>query len=161
MTSYWQTNLVPSLSSGRVLDSFANKRSFNWEDEKRVVTCCLRLSCEENPVKIFAAGFIEVMIPSRSIVTKPFPIYWTIFRLRALNRNIVQYMGNGLVTIDREGIITSINPAAKILTGFSSQESLKQHVTTLFSSSQLNDLLLANESSTLPELREGTRFVCQ
>jgi two-component system, NtrC family, sensor histidine kinase PilS len=69
----------------------------------------------------------------------------------ALNRNIVQYMGNGLVTIDREGIITSINPAAEILTGFSSQEILKQHVTTLFSSSQLNDLLLENESSTLPE----------
>jgi two-component system sensor histidine kinase PilS (NtrC family) len=70
---------------------------------------------------------------------------------RALNRNIVQYMGNGLVTIDREGIITSVNPAAEILTGFSSQESLKKHVETLFSSNQLNKLLLRNEPITHPE----------
>ncbi len=77
---------------------------------------------------------------------------------RALNRNIVQYMGNGLVTIDREGIITSINPAAETLTGFSSQESLKQHVKTLFSSNQLNKLLLRNEPITLPEQIE-VKFV--
>ena len=77
-------------------------------------------------------------------------------------------MGNGLVTIDREGIITSINPAAEILTGFSSQESLKQHVKTHFSPTQLNKLLLKNESITHPEQievkfmrRDGKKIFCE
>ncbi len=70
---------------------------------------------------------------------------------RAFNRNIVQYMGNGLVTIDREGVITSINPAAEALTGFYAEESLKQNIKSLIPSLQLNKLLLENESSTLPD----------
>ncbi len=74
---------------------------------------------------------------------------------RAFNRNIVQYMGNGLITVDREGIITSINPAAETLTGFSHQESLKQPVKNLVPLSQINELFLQDLSITLPEQIEG------
>ncbi|MBC8283807.1 MAG: PAS domain S-box protein [Nitrospinae bacterium] len=70
---------------------------------------------------------------------------------RAFNRNIVQYMGNGLVTIDHEGIITSINPAAEILTGFSSEQSLKKNIKTLIPSIQLDEILLESNATTLPD----------
>ena len=70
---------------------------------------------------------------------------------RAFNRNIVQYMGNGLVTIDREGIITSINPAAESLTGFSARESLNQNIKTLIPSLQLEKFLRDSKPDPLPE----------
>lgn len=78
---------------------------------------------------------------------------------RAFNRNIVQYMGNGLVTIDRDGKITSINPAAETLTGFSSEESLNKNIKTLLPSLQLKKLLLERKSNTPPDQieREFTR----
>ena len=79
---------------------------------------------------------------------------------RAFNRNIVQYMGNGLVTIDREGIITSINPAAESLTGFSARESLNQNIKTLIPSLQLEKFLRDSKPDPLPEQieRDFTRI---
>ncbi|MEK9627881.1 MAG: ATP-binding protein [Nitrospinota bacterium] len=70
---------------------------------------------------------------------------------RAFNRNIVQYMGNGLVTIDREGIITSINPAAESLTGFTSQESLNKNINSLIPSLQLDQFFQETRTDDFPD----------
>ena len=50
---------------------------------------------------------------------------------RAFNRNIVQNMGNGLITTNPGGMITLINPAARALIGYSTEESLEKSVERL------------------------------
>jgi two-component system sensor histidine kinase PilS (NtrC family) len=114
-----------------------------------------------NIVAFYTVAYLSSFLSHRLRIIKD-ELEKTSFNLeeqRAFNRNIVQYMGNGLVTIDREGIITSINPAGEKLIGFSSQESLKQNIKTLIPSIQLNELLTESKSSALPEQieREFTR----
>lgn len=74
---------------------------------------------------------------------------------RAFNRNIVQNMGNGLITINPEGKITSINPAAITLTGYSVEESLDYPIGQLIPLVELKDLLSGEGSVDLPKQIEG------
>ncbi len=74
---------------------------------------------------------------------------------RAFNRNIIQNMGNGLVTTNLEGHITSINPAARFLTGYSIEESLDKPIDQLIPLVELKHLFLENKTSALPKQIEG------
>ncbi|MBT5027562.1 MAG: PAS domain S-box protein [Nitrospinaceae bacterium] len=74
---------------------------------------------------------------------------------RAFNRNIVQNMGSGLITTNLYGIITSINPAARFLIGYSIGESLEKPVDQLIPLAELNALFLDNKKPNLPKQIEG------
>jgi two-component system sensor histidine kinase PilS (NtrC family) len=74
---------------------------------------------------------------------------------RAFNRNIVQNMGNGLITTSPEGRITSINPAARVLTGYSVEESLENPIEQLIPLVELKNLFCGNEPPDLPKQIEG------
>ena len=74
---------------------------------------------------------------------------------RAFNRNIVQNMGNGLITTSPEGRITSINPAARVLTGYSVEESLENPIEQLIPLVELKNLFCGNEPPNLPKQIEG------
>lgn len=74
---------------------------------------------------------------------------------RAFNRNIVQNMGNGLITTSPEGRITSINPAARVLTGYSSEESLENPIEQLIPLVELKNLFCGNTPPDLPKQIEG------
>lgn len=74
---------------------------------------------------------------------------------RAFNRDIVQNMGNGLITTNPGGRITSINPAARILTGYSIEESLKNPVGQLIPLAELRNLFSESKNLDLPKQIEG------
>jgi two-component system, NtrC family, sensor histidine kinase PilS len=74
---------------------------------------------------------------------------------RAFNRNIVQNMGNGLITINPEGKITSINPAAIALTGYSIEESLENPIGQLIPLVELKNLFSGDNTLDLPKQIEG------
>ncbi len=74
---------------------------------------------------------------------------------RAFNRNIVQNMGNGLITIDPEGTITSSNPAARALTGYSIEESLRNPIEDLIPLTELKNLFCGDKILDLPKQIEG------
>jgi len=74
---------------------------------------------------------------------------------RAFNRNIVQSMGNGLITIDPGGVITSINPAARILTGYSIEESLEKPIENLVPLAKLKNLFSEDKTLILSKQIEG------
>ncbi len=74
---------------------------------------------------------------------------------RAFNRNIVQNMGNGLITINPEGKITSINPAAIALTGYSIEESLENPIGRLIPLVELKNLFSGVRILDLPKQIEG------
>lgn len=74
---------------------------------------------------------------------------------RAFNRNIVQNMGNGLITINPEGKITSINPAAIALTGYSIKESLENPIGRIIPLVGLKSQLSGDNILDLPKQIEG------
>ena len=74
---------------------------------------------------------------------------------RAFNRNIVQNMGNGLITINPEGKIISINPAAIALTGYSIEESLENPIGQLIPLVELKNLFSGDNIFDLPKQIEG------
>ena len=74
---------------------------------------------------------------------------------RAFNRNIVQSMGNGLITIDPGGVVTSINPAARILTGYSIEESLEKPIENLIPLAKLKNLFSEDQTLILSKQIEG------
>jgi two-component system sensor histidine kinase PilS (NtrC family) len=77
----------------------------------------------------------------------------TLAEQRAFNRNIIQNMGNGLITTNPEGMITLINPAARTLTGYSIEESLEKPIEQLIPLPELKNLFSVDE--TLPKQIEG------
>lgn len=74
---------------------------------------------------------------------------------RAFNRNIVQNMGNGLITINPEGKVTSSNPAALALTGYSISESLENPIGQLIPLVELKNLISGDKILDLPKQIEG------
>ena len=74
---------------------------------------------------------------------------------KAFNRNIVQSMGNGLITINPDGKITSSNPAAIALTGYSIEESLEIPIGQLIPLVELKNLLSGDKIRDLPNQIEG------
>jgi two-component system, NtrC family, sensor histidine kinase PilS len=74
---------------------------------------------------------------------------------RAFNRNIVQNMGNGLITINPEGKIISINPAAIALIGYSIEESLENPIGRLIPLVELKNLFSEDKILELPKQIEG------
>ena len=74
---------------------------------------------------------------------------------RAFNRNIVQNMGNGLITTNPGGMITLINPAARALIGYSTEESLEKSVERLIPLAELKNLFSEDKKLILPKQIEG------
>ena len=74
---------------------------------------------------------------------------------RAFNRNILQNMGNGLITINPEGKITSSNPAALALAGYSIEESLENPIGQLIPLVELKNLISGDKILDLPKQIEG------
>ena len=70
---------------------------------------------------------------------------------RAFNRNIVQNMGNGLITTNPGGMITLINPAARTLTGYSIEESLEKPIERLIPLAELKNLFSEDNKRILPK----------
>ena len=79
----------------------------------------------------------------------------TLEEQRAFNRNIVQNMGNRLITINPEGKITSSNPAALALTCYSIEESLENPIGQLIPLVELKNLISRDKILDLPKQIEG------
>ena len=74
---------------------------------------------------------------------------------RAFNRNILQNMGNGLITNNLGGMITLINPAARVLTGYSIEESLEKPVERLVPLAEFKNLFSEDKKLVLPKQIKG------
>ena len=74
---------------------------------------------------------------------------------RAFNRNIVQNMGNGLITTNPGGMITLINPAARTLTGYSIEESLEKPIERLIPLAEFKNLFSEDKKLVLPKQIKG------
>lgn len=75
--------------------------------------------------------------------------------LQVFHKNVLQNMGNGLLTTDFDGLVTSINPAAEIISGVSSAESLNQYCYHLLPIPQLKDFFANRRFMLLPPRIEG------
>ncbi|KMP11701.1 hypothetical protein UR09_01930 [Candidatus Nitromaritima sp. SCGC AAA799-A02] len=76
-------------------------------------------------------------------------------KLQAFHKNVVHNMGNGLITTDMHGRITSVNRAAEEITGYSLEESLDQSINELLSMADLEDLFRDPTSQPFPRQFEG------
>ena len=76
-------------------------------------------------------------------------------KLQALHENVVQNMGNGLITTDLHGRITSVNGAATKITGYTLEESLNQSLEVLLALHDLKNLYREPSSKPLPRQIEG------
>ncbi len=74
---------------------------------------------------------------------------------RAFNRDIIQNMGNGLITTNLEGRVTSINPAARVLTGYSVEASLENPIRRLIPLAELKNLFSKDLTLVFPKQIEG------
>ncbi len=70
--------------------------------------------------------------------------------LQAFHKNVVQNMGNGLITTDGTGRITSMNRAAEGITGFSLNESLGNPCFSILSMPALEKFFIGSQSPGLP-----------
>lgn len=75
--------------------------------------------------------------------------------LQAFNENIIQNMGNGLITTTEEGFITSMNRAAENITGYSQMETIGKSCGLILSFSALNNFFQDSGSETLPFELQG------
>ncbi len=77
-------------------------------------------------------------------------------KLQAFHRNVVQNMGNGLVTTDLNGIITSMNPASERITGVNQTDIVGHSIYSLLPMSPLKTLFDEIPFTALPDYIEGT-----
>ncbi len=75
--------------------------------------------------------------------------------LQAFHENVVQNMGNGLITTNLQGRITSVNRAATKITGYTLEESLNQSLEVLLTLHDLKNLYREPSSKPLPRQIEG------
>lgn len=76
-------------------------------------------------------------------------------KFQEFHKNVVRNMGNGLITTNLEGIITSINTASEKITGYSSEQSVGKYCYELLDISSLRDFILKGEVFSLPLQIEG------
>ncbi len=76
-------------------------------------------------------------------------------KLQAFHENVVQNMGNGLITTDLQGRITSVNRAATEITGYTLEESLNQSLEALLTIHDLKGLFQDPSSKPFPRQIEG------
>ncbi|MCH8207518.1 MAG: PAS domain S-box protein [Nitrospinae bacterium] len=76
-------------------------------------------------------------------------------KLREFHKNVVRNMGNGLITTDLEGNITSVNNASEEITGYESKECLGKCSYELLAISSLRDFFKSGQIYSLPLLIEG------
>jgi len=76
-------------------------------------------------------------------------------KLREFHKNVVRNMGNGLITTDLEGNITSVNNASEKITGYESKECLGKCSYELLAISSLRDFFKSGKIFSLPMLIEG------
>jgi two-component system sensor histidine kinase PilS (NtrC family) len=77
------------------------------------------------------------------------------YELQAFHQNVVQNMGNGLLTADLDGRVTSMNPAAESITGVSLADGLNQYCHHLLPIPQFGDFFVKKRFSFLPQYIEG------
>ncbi|MBI4389653.1 MAG: PAS domain-containing protein, partial [Nitrospinae bacterium] len=75
--------------------------------------------------------------------------------LQVFHRNVVQNMGNGLLTTGLDGKITSMNPAAEEIAGQSIRESLGKPCHLLLPLAGLEKFFAENTEARLPKVIEG------
>ena len=75
--------------------------------------------------------------------------------LQVFHKNVVQSMGNGLLTTDLDGRVTSMNPAAETISGVSFAENQNQFCYQLLPVPQLKDFFLKKSFEFLPQRIEG------
>lgn len=75
--------------------------------------------------------------------------------LRVFHKNVVQSMGNGLLTTDLDGRVTSMNPAAETISGVSFVENQNRFCYQLLPIPQLKDFFLQRSFGLLPQRIEG------
>jgi two-component system sensor histidine kinase PilS (NtrC family) len=76
-------------------------------------------------------------------------------RLQEFHKNVVQNMGNGLITTDPTGLITSVNTASERITGYSSEECLGNLSYEILEISSLKKFFLEGSKFPLPLQIEG------
>lgn len=76
-------------------------------------------------------------------------------KLQAFHKNVVQNMGNGLITTDIQGRVTSVNRAATEITGYSLEESLDHSLDVLLTLHDLENLFRDPASKFFPRQIEG------
>ena len=76
-------------------------------------------------------------------------------RLQEFHKNVVQNMGNGLITTDPSGIITSVNTTSEKITGYSAEECLGSLSYKIFEIPQLKNFFLEGNNLLLPIQIEG------
>ena len=76
-------------------------------------------------------------------------------RLQEFHKNVVQNMGNGLITTDPSGLITSVNTASERITGYSAEECLGSLSYEVLEISSLKKFFLEGGKFPLPLQIEG------
>jgi len=76
-------------------------------------------------------------------------------KLQAFHRNVLQDMGNGLITTDDRGLITSVNKSATEITGFDSDEIINGPCQATLNLPALEKLFVDPGSVVLPLQVEG------
>ncbi|MGV7220493.1 MAG: two-component system sensor histidine kinase NtrB [Nitrospinales bacterium] len=76
-------------------------------------------------------------------------------RLQEFHKNVVQNMGNGLITTDPSGLITSVNTASERITGYSAEECLGKLSYEVLEITSLKKFFLEGHNFNLPVQIEG------
>ncbi|MCH8157443.1 MAG: PAS domain S-box protein [Nitrospinae bacterium] len=76
-------------------------------------------------------------------------------KLQAFLQNVVHNMGNGLITTDMKGRVTSVNRAAEEIMGYSLKESLNNPLDILLSLPDLENLFRELDSQSFPKQIES------
>jgi two-component system sensor histidine kinase PilS (NtrC family) len=82
-----------------------------------------------NIASYYSVAFLSSLLSHRLTIIKEQLAITSIdlMQLQAFHKNVVQNMGNGLITTDLDGKITSMNPAGQEITGYAFAECLHQH----------------------------------
>lgn len=76
-------------------------------------------------------------------------------KLQEFHKNVVRNMGNGLMTTDLEGKITSVNSASEEITGYKSNECLGKSCYEMLAIAALKEFFNRSENYSLPLQMEG------
>lgn len=78
-----------------------------------------------------------------------------LMRLQEFHENVVRNMGNGLITTDQEGSVTSVNTASEAITGHNSDECLGNLCYDIMKIPSLKEFFLSGDNFSLPLHIEG------
>lgn len=110
-----------------------------------------------NVASYFAVAFLSSILSQRlRIIKEELALtHLDLKELQAFHSNVVQDMGNGLVTTDLDGMITSVNVAAEEITGYALVQCLGESCNKILPIPELEKLFEDSDSATLPLEVEG------